>query len=158
MIWTGNSRAISDELRPPLDCISKNSPIKPTSDSRSLRRSRYFWTAGLAYALTTVVVDRSYSLSSRSTWYESVTGMPGARRAAMSPIRRSWAGFANELSRHTAIDSTPWDSSSSIAASTDGSSRSVSTRPDVWTRSSTSTRIGRVTSGSGKRICKSLPS
>ena len=48
MICTGNSRANSTELMPPLDCISSSSPLNPRPRTRSSSFVRYREVTGLA--------------------------------------------------------------------------------------------------------------
>ena len=56
--------------------------------------STYLLTRGFTAASTSVVIARSYSRYSRSTWLDSDTTASGCSSASTARIRSSWSGLA----------------------------------------------------------------
>ena len=104
---------------------------------------------------TTVVDMRSYSRISGATSHESDTATSGMCSASHAPTSRSWLGFAKEWRKHTAdgLDAGRFETCRAPPRARRSSGDQHSAPPS--TRSSTSSRSGRGTSGSGSVISRS---
>ena len=110
-----------------------------------------------------VVLARSYSRQSGEMSLDTETGTPGSRFRSSRASARSWAGFAYEKRRLTAMatPATAPSSRRSTAAATRSSSPSVrgrSTVPSLVMRSSTPRQSRRATNGCGFSHCRSYGS
>ena len=94
-------------------------------------------TRGPTYALTTVVLVRSYSGARGSTSWEREICTPGISSATIPATRRSCAGFTNEKISEIATDSTFCLFSRRQHARTASSSSGLCTEPSNRMRSGT---------------------
>jgi hypothetical protein len=99
-----------------------------------------------------VVEARSYSRISGQTSLEMATAVSGRKRDRISRARRSCASLRYAWRKQTATASMPSPASRSPIRSTAPSSMGSSTEPSAATRSGTSSRQGRGTSGSGRSM------
>ena len=88
--WTTSSA----DTTPPLDFMMRNGTGPAWSSSRRRIVATYRDTRGFTAASTSVVIARSYSRYSRSTWLDSDTTASGCSSVRISRIRRSCAGLA----------------------------------------------------------------
>ncbi len=89
------------------------------------------------YAFSAVAVVRSYSPHLGAMSIEQDTKRCGAKLWIIAFKRCSCTGFLNDHRKHTAIASTPWDTSRRIAASASDSFSGTTTSPKQSTRSDT---------------------
>src|SRR5262245_66113995 len=101
------------------------------------------------YAFSAVAVVRSYSPHLGAMSIEQDTNTRGARSRIISFRRLSCDGFLNDHRKHTAIASTPCETSRLIADSASDSLSGTTTSPKQSTRSETPSirRLG--TTGAG---------
>jgi len=124
------SRSISDTgARPPFDCISRGSDLRPLLASFDWRLSTAVRSVGRRLALIAVVTVRRYSPSRGRSALDVVTSAPGTSSSISSAIRHSWESFLNDQSREIAYTSAPASRSLRIAARASSSSSGMSTRP-----------------------------
>ena len=148
IVRTASCRAVVAAIVPPFDCMMLRRV--PASSASSV--VRYLAISGVTYALTTVVLQRSNSRYSRSTWCETETVKPAA--ASTSAARCSCDGFRYECRKQTATASTPAARKSAMARSTASASIGVSTVPSAAMRSLTPRVSAGSTSGTRGRTIR----
>ena len=149
IMFIGSSAAVSTGVKPPFDCINKSSALMPDAIKPASSVSRYSDTIGLTYALIVVVDVRSYSLISGNTSALMENGRFGASRLIIDFNKNSCSGFAYELIKQTAIDSTLSSINFLTARSPSSIDRGLTTFPVELIRSSTVTRRNRSTKAGG---------
>ena len=138
------------ESAPPFDRITANGrPSGRNWCSRSAMPATYRATVGLTATSTRVVIARSYSRYSRSTWLDSETTACGCSRPSTSSIACSCCGFAYECRKQTPIMFTSWSrnqrATSTARVWSNGRTwlpRGSSRPPTVSTRSAGTIRSG----------------
>src|SRR5213594_3657433 len=106
---------------PPLDVMTRSSPMPRARTSRS-SRPRYAETLGRRYASTVVVLVRSNARNTGSTWWLATTGTSGRASRSAATRRRSCSAWRNANSKATA-------SASGASARTAATTRTTSSSP-----------------------------
>lgn len=146
---TGKRSATAAGTTPPLLWTTSTGAAIPAASSRRRSSRKCSRIRGIAYALSTAVLVRSHSPYSREISVDSEPPISGHASPTRAPISSSWALLTKLLISATASTSAPALTSSRTTPATSSRSSGVSTCPRASTRSCTSQRSSRATSGLG---------